>query len=160
MPKPDKPVPNFGLKDRKIELSSGLGSVRKFHKITNKLTQDQKIFRIIKILSDSGVPLSLKPLLDKIGSTQRTVEPEFFKNLIEKKIIVKALHGSDNTAKYTIGEKGEFLLKTLKDLKTNYPNHPLFEFDIFNPSVKEAEDDDKKNIFELKFGIESRQNKN
>jgi len=45
-------------------------------------------------------------------------------------------------------------------LKTNYPNHPLFEFDIFNPSVKEAEDDDKKNIFELKFGIESRQNKN
>jgi len=99
VPKPDKPVPNFGLKDRKIELSSGLGSVRKFHKITNKLTQDQKIFRIIKILSDSGVPLSLKPLLDKIGSTQRTVEPEFFKNLIEKKIIVKALHGSDNTAK-------------------------------------------------------------
>lgn len=146
-------------KKEKSGFGSGVDKYRKSHVYTYRLTEDQKRYRIIKVLDDSKEkPLSLKVLLHSLSSTQRNVQPEYFDKLIEKKIIIKELFGTDNTAKYKIGENGELLIKTLKDLKTRTPDHPIFEFDVFNTSTKEEEDENKKENFDLKFRIESNQN--
>jgi len=123
-----------------------------------RLTIDQKKFRVLSYLMNKNEGSSLKPILDRIGTTQKNTEPDFFEDMEKNDKWIYTTH-EKATVKYKISEEGKLLINTLRFLKKSDPENAILKFDVFNMTQNEENDNDpphvKKQNFEDHFKIES-----
>jgi len=124
----------------------------------DRLTIDQKKFRVLSYLMKKNEGSSLTPILKKIGTAQRYTEPNFFEDMEKIDKWIYTTH-EKATVKYNISERGKKLINTLRFLKKSETGNAILKFDVFNMTQNEENDNDppyvKKQNFEDHFKIES-----
>ncbi len=158
-----KTFSGLGGKSEKIKpipAGFGIGEEReKEEKSPNKrLTQDQKIYRIITWLYDKGeATFGIIELQKYIGTGQRSTDMAYFEKWLDKNgnsCIIAV--GDEGKKEYKIGDNGKLLVDTLRDLMTQNPKNPIFKFDVFNPTEMEEKTPYKKKKFDQDLAIKER----
>ena len=138
----------------------GLTDFRKTNRsYKDRLTEDQKKFRILRLLINSNKELvSWNKISGSLVTGQPNFPPQFFLDMVNEKWIYK-----ENTSggfRYKIGEQGEIFINFLRNLKTTDSGNPLLKLDIFNMTELENKQQFRKDKFNENFSIESIENLN
>lgn len=133
-------------------------SISEFSQVQKKpkqrITDEQKKFRMLSYLSQNEKPILLTELINKITkNSQRIREEGYLTTLVVEKLVEKTTLKGETRSRYTITEKGKQLIYLLKLVNTLNPNNPILSLDLFTMTESEKKlnnDSDFEKIFEFR----------